>query len=402
MKQERGTLLAAFKAIKSGEFENAFELADSVIRKDINNFWAWYIAAVSLGFLNRIKTFEHYVERAKALNPDSGYLLYLQSYISLTKNDLESALVNWTRLVDLEEGWLARELIEKARKGVDLVEKADKGNISAFIVIPDFTKRMESEVVEPDISFELPQETFPDKPRKSSFIKSLIKNFAVIVAIAALAMLLKNPVINFIKKEPDSQSVMWKNLKIDEWAALVNQQHPQKDQYLFKNKDQLIDDFENAKKYLTEKKINQARFILQRILGSNADFKTKEKSKIFLSFIPEPDYQDFSDPLFPEQILEFPGFYTDCLVLWQGTVLKMKDVEHGKELRLLIKDQSSDYIVDAFLPGSEKKSNWLPFSDYQQRKELAEKKSQAIVYGKFKGLIGKQKVLYLELVQLWM
>jgi hypothetical protein len=44
----------------------------------------------------------------------------------------------------------------------------------------------------------------------------------------------------------------------------------------------------------------------------------------------------------------------------------------------------------------------MPFGEYQKGKDMKEKKTQAIVYGKFKGLIGKQKNIYLELIKLWM
>jgi hypothetical protein len=422
--RNQGKLFEAFSAIRQGEFERAFELADSQVKIAPDNFWGWYFAAVSLGFLDRRDLFGHYLDRASLLNAKSPFIIYLRAYAHLQKNDLESALMKWTALIDLEEGWLARDLIEKARKGINLVEKAEQSEISFFIVLPDFVDgigRSEHQLIseplndEPDhhkepalemsrkpVKSENEANHFQNLPKKKFSFFRYVYYILTLVVLSGFFFILKDPIIQYINSKDDSSRLAWKNFKIDEWAALVNAQKKDAIKYVYQSKDKLIEDFEQAKVKLSDNKYNQARFLLQRIMYSNADFKTKEKSKIFLSFIPEPDYQDFSDPVFPDKLLEAPEFYADCLVLWQGSVLKIRDVDNGREVSLLIKDASSDYLVDAFLQSKESKSNWLPFSDFQKKKELAEKKPQAIVYGKFKGVIGNQKKIYLELVQLWM
>lgn len=419
MKQDYNPLIESFNSLRSGNFDHAFELAESEIKKDVGNFYAWYLAAVALAFLDQRKNFEHYLSRASGINPDYPFIVYLRAYINLWNNDVASALLEWTRIADLEEGWLARELIEKERKGVGLVEKANQGDISFFILIPDLKKEffydesaasvpddVLNEIIEREKERSKPKEIQPSlryKYKNNSRFNLLLKIFLPVLLALILFLLLKNPVIHWIKGSSDGYTeAMWKDLKIDEWAALINARNKDNIKYVYKEKEKLIEDFESAKKNLSAKKVNQSRFLLQRILYSNADFKTKEKSKIFLGFIPEPDYQDFTDPVFPEQILKTPEFYQDCLVLWQGSVLKIKEVDNGKEVRLLVRDSTQDYIVDAFLPTNESRSNWLPFSEYQKAQTISEKKPQAIVYGKFKGLIGAQKSIYLELVKLWM
>jgi len=403
VKQRAGRLPEAFSAIRQGKFGRAFELADLELKDDPDSFWGWYLAAVALGFLDRRSSFLQYLDEAKIRNAQSPYVVYLRAYTHLWKENLEAALMDWTSLVDLEEGWLARELIEKARKGVNLVEKAGKGDIAYFIVLPDFIDGISRHQVE---SQDLDDPGAFGKSGGFSLPRVALGWRAgallVLVLLIGVAYVFRDPLLHIVTFSENTPGQAWKNYKIDEWAALVNPQNKDSVKYVYKSKDRLIEDFEEAKKKLTDSKFNQARFLLQRILYSNADFKTKEKSKIFLNFIPEPDYQDFSDPVFPDKLMETPEFYSDCLVLWQGSVLKLKDVDHGKEVSLLIKDSNTEYLVDAFLQGKESKTNWLPFTDFQKKKEVREKKPQAIVYGKFKGIIGKQKKIYLELIQLWM
>lgn len=401
-------MLEAFAAIRKGRFDEAFEISDAETRKNIDNFYGWYLAAVSLGFMDKRTTFQHYIERAALLEPDYPYISYLRAYTKLWNEDIEGALLEWTKLIDIDEGWLARDLIEKARKGANLLEKAVNGDISYFIVLPDFSE-FESEekhvISEEKYSEKMPEtrNRFFEKEKKTPFFSTAwIKYVLLFFVISVLIFTFKNKAWDYIESLQRSKPEIWRNFKIDEWAALVNLQNRENIKYEYKIKDRLIEDFENAKKMLAEKKINQARFLLQRIIQSNADFKTKEKSKIFLNFIPEPNYQDFSDPVFPDKILRYPDFYEGCLVLWQGSVLKMHDVDHGKEVRLLIKDADSDYIIDAFLQSKESKPDWLPFSDFQANKEISKTKPQAIIYGKYKGLVGDQKTIYLELIQLWM
>jgi len=410
-------LFDSFNALRAGDFERALEASDRVLIDDPENFWGWFFGAVSLGYLERRDAFSHYLTKLENLNSNSPFLSYLKAYRFLWDHNIESALLEWTRILNYEEGWLAGELIQRCRKGERaLIKKAEKGDISSFIVLPDFLNDLKKNieesspfkgVVEPP-KLEMPrvEEKIPApvvEPSVGRFREMIpvVAGLGVALAVFVVAV---TYIPTWLSGQADGgeQSREWEHYSIQDGAFLRTENLKDTNMYLYKDKDQLIEDFEMAKKELGNHKINRARFILQRIIHSNADFQTKEKSKIFLNFIPQPDYQDFDDPVFPAQIISAPDYYSNVVVLWQGTVLKSREVEKGVETRLLVREGEQDYIVETFLPREKSTSDWLSFSDFKNPKNENSGKKSAVVYGIYRGLLGDQKVIYLELKKLWM
>ena len=407
VKQANGLIVESFQLIREGNFEKALNKADQAVSIDRENFWAWYLGAVALGFLKDFEQYREYVKRAGKLHEVSPFFHYLKAYGNVLDGDMEKALWEWTRIVDFEEGWLARELIEDARKGKNILVWAAKGEFAKFIVLPDFLNDLPKE---PDNQHQKVKKNQHLYKRKRAPIQiplklvTVLTLFIAVVSLGVYYLWYYEPQNNSNKSSQGTlQGSSWETLKIEDWANVLLHKTGKNILYKYKSRDDLLNDFESAKKLLTNKKINQTRFLLQRILHSNADFKTKEKSRIFLKFIPEPDHEEFKDPISPKQVLEFPDYYVNSIVLWEGQVLTFKEVEQGRQLRLSIPDTEKEYSVEAFYHTGKTENKWEPYEKFSEKKEaILEKKAQAVIYGKFKGLVGKQKKIYVEIIRLWL
>ncbi|MES0491610.1 MAG: hypothetical protein ABUK01_16560 [Leptospirales bacterium] len=398
MSENSTSIIEAYRLIREGDFTGALEQAENALRLDENNFWGWYFAAAAHGFLNQKQPFQENLARAATLHQDSPFFHYLKAYSDLLEGDLEKALWEWTRIVDTEEGWLARNLIEKARNNEPLIEMAGKGDFAEFIVLPVFPSEMPTAKIpggeKPTTNSRIL------RPKSGSLAKILVLSFTGLFVAVVFTYFL------YTQNSPENEGPSmdaWKNLTIDESATIPMHRNADDSLYEYKERDSLITDFQLAKDNLSAGKVNQARFLLQRILYSNADFQSKERSRIFLNFIPEPEYKELNDPVSPEEILEHPEFYMDALIIWEGKVVSLKEVDRGQEIRLEIEDSDATYSVEVFFQTGEEQTNWKPYEDFKETEDnIEEQKTRAVIFGRYKGLLGKQKNIYIEAIQIWL
>ena len=137
--------------------------------------------------------------------------------------------------------------------------------------------------------------------------------------------------------------------------------------YEFSNEKQVLEEFEKAKRLLKEKKVNQARFLLQRILHSNVDFNVKSKCKTFIGFIPDLLAEEFNDPLSPDALSNEPDFYMHSQVLWEAKLVSKHRVEGGNQIEAVFKYKDKDYFISGFMPEKDS-AQWRPYSEFQDLK----------------------------------
>ena len=391
-------LLKAFEALRFGKFESSLEIAQEVSKTDSKDYWSHFLGAVASAYLARREEFFFFLKKANDLSPDLAYTHYLNAYSALLSDDIEKALWYWTLLANEKEGWLAKELIERSRQSDELYTALEQGKVAEFIFLPDLEVEPGVEVENENIEKSNSEIESTQKKNILQLLKKYFDVFRLLVffglILAIIGLILFVP--RFIKIKPKDT---WKRYTIHESVNVIVQK--EKPLYQYNNRKDLIKDFNMAKALLAKRKINQARYHLQRIILSNADFKSKEKSKVFLRFIPDVGYQDFADTITPQKIINEADFYANSIVLWEGSATKVENVEKGKIVRMVVRDGDKDYLVEAFMPSLKAKQNWKPYKDYLGEATLNSPKP-AVIYGKFKSLIGKNRIMYIELIKLWM
>ncbi len=416
--------------IESGSFEKALEIADSVIRNSKDSFWGWYLGAVALALLKDDSSFNYYLQNTEKILPDSTYLKLLKAYSYLKHDQEDKALLEWTNLIDRPQGWFAKDLLEDFRISSRLKEKAKKGDVTKFIILPDLRKEIaqyekdllkkkKKKKIEKDKKKSEQEEDLLEESTKKRSGTLLLRTkkvakiffFSVFVlgTIFFISLgsihIIKNydlsSIYNFFTFKNDDEK--WKYLDISSTVSIISDLSVQNFLYKYKKKQNIINDFEKAKKLLSKKKVNQSRYLLQRIIQSNADFKTKEKCKIFLKFIPDLHFEDFNDPILLNDLLKESNFYLGSQILQKGQVFALRDVKNGKQLQILVEEGEEDYIIDAFINFKDPSSNWKSYDEFEKnRKNLRTKIRKAVIFGKFKGLLGQQKRIYVELSHLWL
>ena len=412
MNRYSSNVVKSYENLKNGEFQKSIDFALKSYSLDHKDFWACFFASVAAAYLQDIDASRKYLDLALELSPDSVYLHYLQALHALVEHDAEKALWHWTLIHDKKEGWLARQLLEKMRKDENLIEKAAGFEVGNFIVLPEFhLDQKEDEDENATVAVEGPPEITVTEELLSgehdfeehSVSKKEPISFRLAFVILGSVVLLGSIwfLMKTISTDAKKPGTAWQQLSIKENASLVG--NPSKVQYRYATRQQLVDDFENARRYLKNNRINHARYLLQRIILSNADFKSIEKSKIFLRFIPEVRHEDFPDPVSVSDVIKEPEFYQGATVLWQGIATKIIEFDKGRQVQLMVSENNSNYLVEAFLPTEKAEENWLKYKDFEGGAEpTAENPKRAVVFGTFKSLIGKQNTLYLELKKIWL
>ena len=404
----------AIDFIEEGSFEKALLASDQIIQGNKNNFWGWYLGAVSLAFLKENSSFYFYLENAKKILPNSEHLRYLKAYQFLLEDKESDALIEWAHLVDTNQGWFARQLLEKARKGRPLRKAAKSGNVGKFILLPN----MKKEISNLKKNEEDRVNTYLQEAGKFKTVKRAIKGkywslmdifkrlaFNKISLFSILCINLIILFLSFFEDDFFSSNLFKQNyseIKLPAKIKILPENSIHNVSYKFSDEKQIYHEFEKAKRLLKNKKVNQTRYLLQRILHSNADFNTKSKCRTFIGFIPDLLVEEFDDPVLPDALSNEPNFYLHSQVLWEARLISKLRVKGGHQIEAVLRHKDRDYLISGFMP--EKDSDqWQPYAEFQELKKEKNKLLKNIVFfGKFKGMLSDQKRLYVELSRVWL
>lgn len=398
-------LAAAFDLFRRGLFEESKSAALEIIAEEPQSFWAYYLAAVSAAFQPDLKEFEKYLAELDSFKTGNVYLHYLKAYYSLLSRDIEKALWHYLEITDDAEGWLARSLVKKFRKVKVLDDVAFR--VADFIVLPaELPPAMHTSLRVADlakttgvspapVAKAAPQggwqfDTEKKRPRLRARLANPFAGFPYrIVFIAGFAVFAAAAIFLFLRQNRETPKAI-PDLQVADAAAVMPVVDPDKVLYTYKTREGIIGDFEKAKTLLKERKVNQCRYLLNRLMYSNADFQTREKSRTFLGFIPDIDFPDFNDNLALHDLFESVRLRAGSLVVFSGEVRDIAEEAGGTLYQLMAREKDQEYRVQVFKNAQVK-----------EEKSAAVKAKQVQVYGRFKGLVGEQKAIYLEAIRVW-
>ncbi|MFO1472707.1 MAG: hypothetical protein U1F27_16920 [Turneriella sp.] len=407
-------LAAAFDLFRRGLFLEAREQARSIIADEAQSYWAHYLAAVSSAFARDLRDFEIQLEALDEFEVKNVYQYYLKAYYALLQHDIEKALWNYLEIANDKEGWLAKALIKKFRKLKEL--NGVEFHVADFIVLPAElppplqleVKRAQSELKEaptvpikgmPAKKKSAPGWQFGKPPRKAAgaFVTAIAALPLRRMFIAATLLFATTAIVVVLWhhwRTTKKTTVQVPDLQIADSAAVMPVVTGDSVLYKYKSRDQVISDFERAKQLLAGRKVNQSLFLLNRLMFSNADFQTREKSRIFLGFIQEPDFRDFNDNLTLKELFENVKLRRGSLVVASGELRDAAEENGGTMYQLIAREGDEEYRINAFRPNSvkEEKGN---------DKKPAGNGRYVQVYGRFKGLVGQQQAIYLEALRVW-
>ncbi len=390
-------LAAAFELFRRGLFVEARDAALEIIAEEPQSFWAYYLAAVSSAFQPDLKEFEKYLAELDNFDTQNVYLHYLKAYYSLLQRDIEKALWHYLEIADDSEGWLAQSLVKKFRKVKELNDVEFR--VADFIVLPPELpppirlspqKSKATPATAPRESgwqFDAEKKRPRPKPRANP-----LRGFPYrIIFIAGFLVFAAAGIFILVRQHLNERKILAPDLQVADSAAVMPVADPAKILYTYKTREGIIGDFEKAKLLLKERKVNQSRYLLNRLLASNADFQTREKSRTFLGFIPDVDYTDFSDNISLKNLFENVVLRRHSLVILSGELRDRAEENGGIQYQLIAREAGEEYRVHAF------KNAAIP----EEKLQPGKAGGGIQIYGRFKGLVGDQKAIYLEVIRVW-
>jgi hypothetical protein len=387
-------LAAGFELFRGGHFAEARAAALQLITTYPENFWVYYLAAISSAFASEIRNFEaDLAELERVALPETGavYLHYLKAWHALLSRDTEKALWHYLQIAEDPEGWLARSLIQKFRKQKEIANPAY--HAADYIVLPATLPPQTKIPLKNTAAAEKPagwQYTAPAK-KKLPHIRLATFSWARLAVALLIAALGVSAFLIYRRYKPQRAEPEIPALQVADSAAVMPVTQGARVLYTYYSRDAIISDFEKAKRLLRERKVNQSRFILQRLIESNADFQSREKARIFLNFIPDLPFAEFNDNLLLRDIFADPKARTGSLILLAGELRDVMTQSGGTTYHCIVREGGREYLVQAFRDGN------LP----EEKLESSDKKSHIQIYGRFRGLVGEQKTVYLEALRIW-
>lgn len=387
-------LAAAFELFRGGQFAEAKAQAMLLIARRPDDFWAQYLAAIASAFCSDIPEFEKYLtalEEQSHNGQQTVYLHYLQAWHAVMAGDTEKALWHYLQIADDPEGWLAKSLIKKFRKDKSIDNPAY--HAADFIVLPgELPPRVRSKAQ--PINQAAATEGWQYKPKRRLFFPRLqlsafsVRRFVVAVAIAAVLV----GFLFWLKKARNMQpTVEIPELQIADSAAVMPVRGQNRPLYTYRTRDAIINDFEKAKKLLAERKVNQCRFLLLRLIESNADFQSREKARIFTGFIPDPPFLEFNDNIALRDLFNDTRARIGSVILVSGELRDAVERSGAATYHFVVREGDSEYLVQAFRDAKVT----------QEKLTNASARSPIQVYGRFRGLVGQQRTIYLEAIRIW-
>jgi hypothetical protein len=388
-------LAAAFELFRRGLFVEARNAALEIIAEEPQSFWAYYLAAVSSAFQPDLGEFEKYLAELDNFNTKNVYLHYLKAYYALLSRDIEKALWHYLEITDDSEGWLAQSLVKKFRKTKELKDVAFR--VADFIVLPPelpppirFSPQTPPVKVKRESGWQFDAEKKKPRARRTG---SLFRGFPYrVVFIVGFLLFAAAGIFILVRQHLSERKALHApDLQVADSAAVMPVADPAKILYTYKTREGIIGDFEKAKTLLQQRKVNQSRYLLNRLLNSNADFQTREKSRTFLGFIPDVDYTDFSDNISLRNLFESVTLRRHSLVILSGELRDRAEENGGVQYQLIAREAGEEYRVHAF------KNATIP----EEKLQPGKAGGGIQIYGRFKGLVGDQKAIYLEVIRVW-
>lgn len=400
-------LAAAFDLFRGGLFVEAKAAAQEIVAGEPQNIWAYYLAAISSAFQGELKEFESdLAEFEAALSDTPGepheadarlYLHYLQAWQALLGRDVEKALWHYLQIADEPEGWLARSLIKKFRKIKEITNPAF--HAADYIVLPATLPPPQKKPVPAKSALPaiLPTHKATGwqyaKPTKLQLPQIRLAAFSwwrLMIALAFVSIATTGYIYyRYRSARVDEPQIP--QLQVADSAAVMPVVDPAKILYRYKTREAIIADFERAKASLKANKVNQTRYLLQRLLNSNADFQTREKSRIFVGFIPEPEFAAFNDNLRLKDLFEDIRLRRDSLVVIGGELRDAMAEGKGVLYQFIATENGEEFRIHAYRNEAVK----------EETRPDSEGKKTVQVYGRFKGLVGAQHAIYVEALRVW-
>ena len=101
-------------------------------------------------------------------------------------------------------------------------------------------------------------------------------------------------------------------------------------------KNQIVDEFEEARKLFLDYRDEAARVRLNRLLESNASVAVKQKARLLSEYSAVPGFDTLKDRFAYSAVIKEPILYSDVHVVWRGMATNVKEGDRTTDFELLV------------------------------------------------------------------
>ncbi len=292
----------ALRALKDGRYEEAYRICAGLRREAYAGPGVLFLGAAALMGLGHIHEAQEWMAALGKAGGNELPRLYLEAFFQLHARRVDQALLLWTRIIHLYPAdTFADGLIERARHDEErLLSDIEKpGALLRFVPLGESTP-----VASDRRSLRLPL------PGKRTLALGIFFVLAGAVGFAAWKLIdSQNPLSGLDESLPEPPST----------GSVILDKEYKDARYFYKNKDEVVRDYKEARLRITKGEVNKGRVILAKIELSNASFELKERAKLLRDAVPMVPRRIFSDNVTLRQVLEKDDLYQGAQILWRGT-----------------------------------------------------------------------------------
>jgi len=308
----------AEKQFKQGKYSDVIRLLEPEVFNYREDDKFYYYLGMSCLFLGDFSGANSYLRRALQIRPDTNQMLGL-AVIHLKHGNSSEAIRIWLDILDKEPE------NKYAKKSLDILNKTE------------ILKKIPEDFLIKNLSNFLPH------LKKAKFYN--LFHYASIIFISLFILLTLFITSNYAIKSINNSKNLYPELTIsrnlNDIIAVGN----------FKielQPKEIVMLFESAKKQFIDKKDNEARIEINKLLNSNASESVKEKARLLDTYLKEPDFRYFKNSITYRMASENPYLYNNCYVKWSGKIANIKIFEKSVSCDFLV-GYDSGRIVEGII-----------------------------------------------------
>jgi len=323
----KSSYIQAIKLVQQKQFARANMIFQSLIKNNVTDEQIIYYYGYSLIELNEYEQALKLYRQYLSINSKEYQLLRAFCYAKM--GFIDKAVNDWIKLAK-DGDPTANYLL------LDLKKSKDNKAFVTFLKYKNACPPLPSVSTKPPVFLTAFKRLKPLSNKRSE--KKLIKNHSsgknttlVFVVLSIIVILLGCLFIVVFQKNDNLENPAKSNIEttkevVGNGADKTNtSKHNIESIYLYENKKAIEKDLEKGKKYLSVQDYNNALFIFNKIIYSNADEKYKRKCENLSLLLSEPLFNKLSfNPIFNE-VIQNPLLYSNLFVQWKGLVFELKD-----------------------------------------------------------------------------
>ncbi|MCU0822027.1 MAG: hypothetical protein MUC95_06075, partial [Spirochaetes bacterium] len=327
----------AFRYFRKKRFNEAILILEKVVSSETRSPYPHFLLCVSLLLNSRLSEADHVMNNLRRIAPGYLPLVELEAFLFLkAAPNSQAALIKYIDMMEKypRDGHVA-STIRIIQRVNDFESFQKDAKLFDHVKIPRPGPRPLFSFKGKRRKLSLPAEKDrePRPSRGINYRKIIVIIFVIfIIACGSYAVfnyVLKN--VNIMKTSPNFDAVELDGLRYD----LIDKIKKDKPPFFYFADNELLNDFNEAKRLIKNEKYNDALVMINKISNSNANFRVMERADFLRRFIRGIEDREYGDVAI-NTVVQRPYLYRGIFVKWKGRIANLKRKDGRMFFNLLV------------------------------------------------------------------